>query len=160
MRRVSTSYAERQNLIMRMRMRRFTRLTNAFSKKIEKHALSVALHYMHYNFARIHKTLRISPYLTHTGDAFILPREPNSGRLRFVWSPIWGMSVNFLGVLENPAIRALKPTRRGMFNDIDKNGAPKDRTKRPASKELTMGIATLVIVVAIIAGFIFFTMRR
>jgi IS1 family transposase len=58
---VSTSYAERQNFTMRMSIRRFTRLTNAFSKKIEKHALSVGLHYMHYNFARIHKTLRISP---------------------------------------------------------------------------------------------------
>ena len=58
---ISTSMAERQNLTMRMSIRRFTRLTNAFSKKIENHAHSVALHFMHYNFCRIHSSLRVSP---------------------------------------------------------------------------------------------------
>ena len=58
---VSTSYAERQNLSMRMGTRRFTRLTNAFSKKAENHAYSVAIYFMHYNFVRIHQTLRCTP---------------------------------------------------------------------------------------------------
>jgi IS1 family transposase len=60
---ISTSYAERQNLTMRMLMRRFTRLTNAFSKKVENHACAVALHAMYYNFVRIHQTLKITPAL-------------------------------------------------------------------------------------------------
>jgi IS1 family transposase len=58
---ISTSYVERQNLTMRMSMRRFTRLTNAFSKKAENHAAMVALYFMHYNFARVHQTLRVTP---------------------------------------------------------------------------------------------------
>ncbi len=58
---ISTSYVERQNLSMRMGMRRFTRLTNGFSKKIENHGHMVALYFMHYNFCRIHKTLRVTP---------------------------------------------------------------------------------------------------
>lgn len=58
---ISTSYVERQNLTMRMGMRRFTRLTNAFSKKIENLGAAVALHYMHYNYARVHQTLKTTP---------------------------------------------------------------------------------------------------
>jgi IS1 family transposase len=58
---ISTSYVERQNLTMRMSMRRFTRLTNAFSKKFANHEAAVALHFMHYNFCRQHKTLRVTP---------------------------------------------------------------------------------------------------
>ncbi|MDD4857722.1 MAG: IS1 family transposase, partial [Candidatus Krumholzibacteria bacterium] len=60
-RHISTSFAERQNLTMRMSMRRFTRLTNGFSKKLENLRHAVALHFMYYNFCRIHQTLRITP---------------------------------------------------------------------------------------------------
>lgn len=58
---ISTSFVERQNLTMRMQMRRFTRLTNGFSKKIENHGHAIALHFMHYNFCRVHQTLRVTP---------------------------------------------------------------------------------------------------
>lgn len=66
---ISTSYVERQNLTMRMRMRRFTRLTNGFSKKLENLSHAVALHFMHYNFVRRHQTLRMPPALkAHVTD--------------------------------------------------------------------------------------------
>ncbi|HWF37792.1 MAG TPA: IS1 family transposase [Candidatus Acidoferrales bacterium] len=58
---ISTSYVERQNLTMRMGMRRFTRLTNGFSKKLDNHIAAIAIHYMHYNFCRVHQTLRVTP---------------------------------------------------------------------------------------------------
>ena len=60
-RHISTSYVERQNLTMRMHMRRFTRLTNAFSKKVENHAHAVALHFMYCNFCKLHKAHRLTP---------------------------------------------------------------------------------------------------
>lgn len=59
--RISTSYVERNNLTMRMHMRRFTRLTNAFSKKMENHCYAIALHFVYYNFCKIHTTLRVTP---------------------------------------------------------------------------------------------------
>ena len=58
---VSTSFVERQNLTMRMSMRRLTRLTNAFSKKGDNLKAAVSLHFAHYNFARVHQTLRVTP---------------------------------------------------------------------------------------------------
>ena len=62
---ISTSFVERQNLTMRMQMRRFTRLTNGFSKKRVNHAAAVGLHFAHYNLVRIHKTLRMTPAMAH-----------------------------------------------------------------------------------------------
>jgi len=74
---ISTSYVERQNLSMRMGMRRFTRLTNAFSKKLENHEYALALYFMHYNFARPHKTLA-NPYPTTPAMA--------SGLTNHIWT--------------------------------------------------------------------------
>jgi hypothetical protein len=60
-RHISTSYVERRNLTMRMSMRRFTRLTNAFSKKLENHEHMLAIYFLYYNFCRVHQTLRVTP---------------------------------------------------------------------------------------------------
>lgn len=82
---VSTSYVERQNLTLRMSSRRFTRLTNGFSKKAENHAHAVAIHYMHYNYCRIHQTLRVTPameagltdHVWSTDEVIALLPKPN-----------------------------------------------------------------------------------
>ena len=79
---ISTSYIERQNLTMRMQMRRFTRLTNAFSKKLDNLKSAVALHFAHYNFVRVHKTLRVTPAMEagvtdHLWSLSELMREAN-----------------------------------------------------------------------------------
>jgi IS1 family transposase len=82
---ISTSYVERQNLTIRMQMRRFTRLTNGFSKKLENLRASLALHFFHYNFMRIHQTLRVTPAMeagisTHIWGWGELLAEVNEGR--------------------------------------------------------------------------------
>lgn len=80
---VSTSYVERHILTMRMNMRRFTPLTNAFSKKIENHSAMVAIHAVHYNFARIDKSLRITPAMA-------------AGLSDHVWSPRHSLDFAYL----------------------------------------------------------------
>lgn len=85
---ISTSYAERQNLSMRMMMRRFTRLTNGFSKKVENHLATVAIYFMYYNFVRIHQTLRVTPAMAagvetrlwDTADIIALLPKPTFGK--------------------------------------------------------------------------------
>ena len=92
---ISTSHVERQNLTMRMSMRRFTRLTNAFSKKLEPHMDMVALYTVWYNFARMHKTLRCSPAMA-------------AGLSRTLWS-----MEDVVGLID---ARAAKPKRPAMYN--------------------------------------------
>jgi hypothetical protein len=77
---ISTSLVERQNLTMRMRMRRFTRLTNAFSKKVENHQAAVALHFAHYNFVRTHRTLRTTPAMAANVSSRLWSLEELVGR--------------------------------------------------------------------------------
>jgi IS1 family transposase len=94
-RHVSTSFAERQNLTMRMHMRRFTRLTNGFSKKVEAHANAVALHFMYYNFVRIHASRRVTPAMA-------------AG----VTNKLWEIA-DIVALIE--AKEAEKPTFRGLY---------------------------------------------
>jgi hypothetical protein len=77
---ISTSLVERQNLTMRMSMRRFTRLTNAFSKKVENHRAAVALHFAHYNFVRTHRTLRTTPAMAANVSSRLWSLEELVGR--------------------------------------------------------------------------------
>jgi len=81
---IRTSFVERQNLTMRMSMRRSTRLTNGFSRKVEKDLHAVALHFLHYNFAPIHKTLRVTPAMA-------------AGLAKHVWS-----IEEIVGLLDGP----------------------------------------------------------
>ena len=82
--RISTSYVERQNLTMRMGMRRFTRLTNGFSKKLDRHMAAIAIHFMHYNFARPHKTLSVPQ---EDGPAIKRTRATACGIADHIWTP-------------------------------------------------------------------------
>ena len=84
MRVIWTSHVERANLTMRMGMRRFTRLTNAFTKRIEMHMHAVSLHFMHYNFARIHKSLKVAPAM---GASFDSPFDAGSRIVRVCARP-------------------------------------------------------------------------
>lgn len=78
---ISTSHAGRANLTVRMSMRRFTRLTNGFSKKVENHAHALAIHFMHYNFSRVHKSLRITPAMAAGVSDHVWPLEEIIGLL-------------------------------------------------------------------------------
>lgn len=99
---MNTSFVERQNLTMRMHMRRFTRLTNAFSKKVENHVNAISLHFAYYNFVRVHKTLRMSPAMA-------------AG----VTDKLWEMS-DLVAIVETAEA---KPTKRGPYKARQKRTA-------------------------------------
>jgi IS1 family transposase len=96
---VSTSYVERQNLSMRMSMRRFTRLTNGFSKKLENHLATVAIYFMYYNFVRIHQTLRCTP-------------AQEAG----VTSKLWSMA-DIVALLPKPVAKKRGPYKKRQISD-------------------------------------------
>ena len=98
---ISTSYVERQNLTMRMHMRRFTRLTNAHSKKVENHIASIAIHYMHYNFCRIHESVRVTPAM----EAKITDQ-------------VWSIE-EIISLLDTKEIKPAKPNQVSHVNGLD-----------------------------------------
>jgi hypothetical protein len=91
---ISTSFVERQNLTMRMSMRRFTRLTNGFSKKLMNHLATVAIYFMYYNFARVHQTLRVTPAM-------------EAGVSDHVWS-----YEEIIGIMPKPVFRPRGPYKK------------------------------------------------
>ena len=101
---ISTSYVERHNLTMRMSMRRFTRLTNAFSKKLRNHAFALALYFVHYNFCRIHKTLRMTPAMA-------------AGLTTYPHDAEW-----IVGLVDARAPKPAKPGPKGLRRLNKKNG--------------------------------------
>lgn len=103
---VGTSYVERQNLTMRMGIRRFTRLTNAFSKKVENHAAAVSLHFMFYNFARPHQTLT-KQYGAPLPRRWLLVSPPTRGRSLRSLSCSTEVVVGFTAMDANEALRLL-----------------------------------------------------
>lgn len=94
---ISTSYAERHNLTMRMSMRRFTRLTNAFSKRVENHIHALSIYFMHYNFVRIHQSLQVSPAMA-------------AGVSKTLWS-----LMDIARMVEEYEARQAKPAKRGPY---------------------------------------------
>lgn len=95
---ISTSYVERQNLTMRMNMRRFARLSNAFSKKVENHMHAISLHFMYYNFGRIHQTLKVTPTMA-------------AGISDHVWS-----LEEIAGLVQEPEAKKRGPYRKRISN--------------------------------------------
>jgi hypothetical protein len=123
---ISTSYVERQNLTMRMSMRRFTRLTNAFSKKVENHAAAIALYFMFYNFGRIHQTLRVTPAMEAGIENHVWSVGGNRGITRLMprSSLSWGLFAQALVWLssERPAReRIARVTRASVAPDLVSN---------------------------------------
>jgi IS1 family transposase len=100
-RHVSTSFVERQNLTMRMGMRRFTRLTNGFSKKVENHEHAVSLHMMHYNFCRVHQTLRVTPAMQAGLSDHVWSLEELVALIPEPTVAPWGSRLAALRIVEN-----------------------------------------------------------